>query len=291
MVDNNLTPEEILEIEDMARVARRNLDLGMGPVGEKIFTVLRENNIRLLYFYIEELDSNSLEAFYLAKFSTMTKKNSYYIALNTKVSLDLQIFNLCHEYYHHIDNIENNLHVMRFGDPDDAWLNTKANRFAAEFLLPTESLTIHVRKNNRGEIDLSQWKTFTLLRFIAQIQTNYQVPYRMIIKRLREIEAIDDNMKEQLLSIDERSEESIYYVIASTLGGEEFIELNTSSCKKGVDNDALNIILQNYDEGAISLDLTVRDLNIFDKSLEEFGYSMDILEESIDEIFDLLEGE
>lgn len=143
-------------------------------------------------------------------------------------------------------NFENNLHLKRIGDPDEVNLNTKANRFIAEFLLPTESLTTHVRKHNRGEIDLSPWKLFTLLMFIAQIQINYQVLYRMIIMRLHEIEAIEYNLKEELLSIDERDENSIYYIIASTLGETEFIKLNNSSYKKGIDSDILNVILQNH---------------------------------------------
>lgn len=36
MVDKKLTLEDTLKIEDMAKTARRKLDLGMGPIGEKI---------------------------------------------------------------------------------------------------------------------------------------------------------------------------------------------------------------------------------------------------------------
>lgn len=287
---NNYTlkAEEALIIEELVKDARGRLDLGMGPIGEKIFSVLSEKNIRLLYFYLEKSNINSLEAFYLAKLNSMTKKYSYYIALNTSVPLDLLIFNICHEYYHHIDNEEGNLHLMRIGDPDEEFVNIKANRFAAEFLLPTESIKTYVRKHNRGEFDISNWNSFTLLRFISQIQIGYQVPYRMIVKRLFEISAINYEILNHLLSIDERDENSLYYKVASILGGEDFLKLNRINARRGVDSDGLNVMLRNYDEGISSIDSTIKDLSIFDKSIEEFGYEIDILEEDMNEISELL---
>ena len=131
MEDNKsilLNPKEALEIVELVKTERRRLDLGMGPIGEKIFSVFRDNNIQLLYFALEPKHPNSLTAFYLEKYSSVTGIHSYYIAINSMVPLDLQIFNSCHEYYHHIDEIDENLHLRRFGDSDVLLINAKANR-------------------------------------------------------------------------------------------------------------------------------------------------------------------
>lgn len=286
-----LTPKEELDIVELARTERRKLDLGMGPLGEKIFAVLRDNNIQLLYFTLEPKDSKGLAAFYLKKYSSVTGIHSYYIAINTSIPLDLQIFNACHEYYHHIDEIDDSLHLRRMGEPDDELIDAKANRFAAEFLLPTESLTTYVKKHNRGEVFLKNWSKNAILRLIAQIQIDYQVPYRMIVKRLYEVDSINSIEKEDLLAIDERNENSVYYKIGKTMNDYIFKKLNTATLKSGVDSEALNVILQNYDEGIITVDTTVKDLKLFSKTLEDFGYSIDILEEDIDELNDLFEDD
>src|SRR5690242_10357156 len=114
-----LKPKEELEIVELVKTERRKLDLGMGPIGEKIFSVFRDNNIQLLYFALESKSPNSLAAFYLEKYSSVTGIHSFYIAINSMVPLDVQIFNSCHEYYHHIDEIDEDLHLRRIGDSDD----------------------------------------------------------------------------------------------------------------------------------------------------------------------------
>ncbi|MFX0561150.1 ImmA/IrrE family metallo-endopeptidase [Tepidibacillus infernus] len=222
-----LNPKEALEIVELVKTERRRLDLGMGSIGEKIFSVFRDNNIQLLYFALEPKHPNSLAAFYLEKHCSVTGIRSYYIAINSMVPLDLQIFNSCHEYYHHIDEIDENLHLRRFGDSDDLLINAKANRFAAEFLLPTETLSTYVKKH--------------------------------------EIDSINKHVKKELLSIDERDSQSSYYKIGSTLNSHVFHKLNSITDKIGVEPEALNVILQNYDEGITTIDSTVKDLNIFNK--------------------------
>ncbi|KAB3527446.1 ImmA/IrrE family metallo-endopeptidase [Alkaliphilus serpentinus] len=85
--------------------------------------------------------------------------------------------------------------MRRIGDSDNLLINAKANRFAAEFLLPTETLSTYVKKHNRGNINLDNWNNHALLRLIAQLQIDYQVPYRMIVKRLHEIDSINKQVK------------------------------------------------------------------------------------------------
>ncbi|MBK5252991.1 MAG: ImmA/IrrE family metallo-endopeptidase [Peptostreptococcaceae bacterium] len=282
-----LNPNEELNLVELTKSKRRLLDLGMGPIGEKIFSVFRDNNIQLLNFAIKTENTKGLVAFYLEKSSSVTGIQSYYIAINTLVPLDLQIFNACHEYYHHIDDNKNYLHIQRISEPDDELINSKANRFAAEFLLPTETLITLVKKQNRGSVDLDKWSNNALLRLIVQIQIDYQVPYKMIVKRLNEIGAIEQSLKYELLSINERDNESVYYKIGKTINEFVFVRLNRETNKHGVDMEALNTILQNYDEETITLDSTIRDLKIFDKKIEDFGYKINVNEDDIDEIAEL----
>ena len=289
MEENNtfLTPQEELNIIELVKKERGKLDIGRGPIGKKIFSVLRDNDIQLMFFFSEQKDSDGLLAFYLRKNSSITNLSSFYIAVNTAVPLDLQIFNTCHEYYHHIDIKMQNLHVRRTVEPDEDIVNAKANRFAAEFLLPTESLEIFVKKHNRGEIDLGNWESVSLMRLIAQLQIDYQVPYRMIVKRLNEIKAIKGDVKDQLLLVDERDENSTYYKIGKTINDHTFNKINSIVKKTGIEPEALIVILQNYDERQITIDTAMKDLSLFNKSVEDFGYDIEVFEEDIDEIVDL----
>ena len=282
-----LNLNEELNLVELAKSKRRFLDLGMGPIGEKIFSVFRDNNIQLLNFAIQTENSKGLVAFYLEKSSSVTGIQSYYIAINTLVPLDLQIFNACHEYYHHIDDNRNYLHIQRISEPDDEFMNAKANRFAAEFLLPTETLITLVKKHNRGSVELEKWNNNALLRLIVQIQIDYKVPYKMIVRRLKEIGAIEQSLKDELLSINERDKESVYYKIGKTINKFIFIRLNSVTNKHGVDTESLNVILQNFDEETITLDSTISDLKIFEKKLEDFGYEINVIEDDIDEIAEL----
>ncbi len=290
MEDSNkiiLTPKEEWDIVELAKSTRRKLDLGMGVLGEKIFKVFRDNDIILFYFKLNSKDAESLAAFYLEKYSSVTDITSYYIAVNSLVPLDLQIFNACHEFYHHLDDKKDKLHINRLCNPDDSLISAKANRFAAEFLLPTETLKAFVKKYNRGEVDLENWTIQAILRLITQLQIDYQVPYRMIVKRLKEIDAIKSELREKLLEINERDIDSIYYKIGSAVNNQLFDKLNSVSDKKGVESEALNVILQNFDEDTITLDVVVDDLKIFNKKIEDFGYDIDIDDDDIDEIKDL----
>ncbi|WP_192929796.1 hypothetical protein [Alkaliphilus serpentinus] len=58
------------------------------------------------------------------------------------------------------------------------------------------------------------------------------------------------------------------------MNSDVFHKINNITDKIGVEPDALNVILQNFDEGIITIDSTVKDLNIFSKKLEDFGYEI-----------------
>lgn len=289
-INNKLTlnPKEELAIVELVKEERRRLDLGMGPLGERFFSVFREYHIQILFFAMQMERKDSLEALYLEKKYKESGERSCYIAINTSVPYDLQIFNACHEYYHHIDELDDNIHLKRSGQPDGNKLQAKANRFAAEFLLPTETLETQVKKQNKGNLIINQWSIQAMLRFIAQLHIDYQAPYRTIVKRLFEVGAIAEGILENLLIMNDRDPEGLYFKIGMTLNPALFKLLNEATQKNEVEPEALEAILQNYDENLITVDVAAKDLSIFNYNLEDFGYDIGIDQEDLDEIFELL---
>ncbi len=118
-----------------------------------------------------------------------------FIGLNTSDYFDKQIFAIPHELYHYFTKTKSLL-SSSFDDVDDI-TELKANRFAAEFLFPEDSI-------KRSIID--EFKTLKLynlsekaiLRFIARLQCTWWLPYRSLVRRLHEIAAINDEQNEKL---------------------------------------------------------------------------------------------
>lgn len=282
---------EVHEIKKVAKAERGRLDLGYGPIGMRIFSILRNENIQMLYYKsIDSAEECSLSAFYLRKYSSVLDNYSCYIAINTSLPLDLQIFNVGHEYYHHIDKADLDIHVQRLKDPDDRKTNNKANRFAAEFLLPKESIHEYIKDRNKGDISINDWDSIKLFRLIAQIHIEFQVPYKTIVRRLYEIDSICDSKLKQLLDVNERDRESIYYKIGMAINGDIFHMLNKPTEKSGSESDSINMILSNFENELITLDTTIKDLQLFDKSLQDYGYEIEVDDDDLEDIFELFGG-
>ena len=92
---------DIFEIAQLATEKRRVFDIGMLPVGENIFKLIRKEGIYLLYFPVE-IDE-SADSYFSAMYVSINEsvKNLSFIGLNTADYYDKQIFALAHELYHH----------------------------------------------------------------------------------------------------------------------------------------------------------------------------------------------
>ena len=161
-----------------------------------------------------------------------------------KWARDNQIFALAHELYHHFEKCQ--LHICRLSDEERNNRELKANRFATEFLLPTEKLEIEIKEVNDGDINLPKWKHSALLRFIARLHCEYRLPYKAIVRRLQEVGSIIPSQYDKLYVEQVRDTESDYYQIGCSMNEEIFKMLNSKSRKIGVDGNDLEKIIRNY---------------------------------------------
>lgn len=279
-----LDKQDIYEIERLVKEKRNMYGFGMGPLGDNIFKLIREIGIQILYLPIETGDkqNNIFSALYIR--SKEINKIIAFVGLNTYEYYDKQIFALGHELYHHYEKID--WTICRFSiDREDA-RECKANRFAAELLLPIETLQEEIKKVNKGEISLKSWGHLSLLRLIARLHCEYKLPYKAIVRRFREIEVIDDKQFTELIRESVRNEGDKYYLIGLNVDETTFKLLNQRTKKSGVDGPALEEFILNYEDGKISLNELSEDLATFNKTLSDFGIEEEIDIEDLEEIKD-----
>ncbi len=282
----SLEKSDLFSIAELAKDKRRHFDVGMLPIGDNIFKLIRKEGIYLICSPVE-IDisrDNNFSAIYVRlpeSFNGMS-----FIGLNTADYIDKQIFALAHELYHHYE--KSPLHVSRLSDDELNLRELRANRFAAEFLLPTEKLETEIKDVNNGDSELKHWKPLALLRLIARLQCEYKLPYKAIVKRLLEIRSIDNGQYEDLLVQEARDKNSSYFHIGCSTNEEVFKMLNTKTFKSGVDANELEKILLNYEDNIISISELAETLAIFNKTLSDFGLEEEVDKKDLEELNDYL---
>jgi Zn-dependent peptidase ImmA (M78 family) len=289
MANNKLTSNDIYIISEMAKEKRRELDIGLSPMGDNILKFIREKEIKLIYMPID--NSSDEDLFFSAVYICLSEDGTKYkfIGLNTNDYYDNQIFALAHEIYHYYE--ETQMHLCRVSSADNTLSELKANRFSAEFLLPTERLEKEIKNANNGELNLATWKRTTLLRFIARLHCEYRLPYKAIVRRLLEISAITNTQYSNLYTENTRSIDSDYYVIGESINPEIFRILNCKTKKTGVDGNDLENIVRNYEEEIISMKELIDSLGMFDKKIQDFGIEENVDMSDLDDMSDMFEEE
>ncbi len=281
MKKNELSPIELNLIRELAEEKRRQYGfLSDSPIGNDIFTILNKANITLLKHPIKS--EGRRQAFSAAIMYSEDNDNTLaFIGLNTADYFDKQIFALAHELYHYY--IKDGSHLSRPDDNSLSLIELKANRFAAEFLMPEQALKSILLKEFKT-LSLSTLKPRTLLRFIARIHCTWWIPYRSIVRRLKEINAITPSQYKELYRIDERAIDSEYNLIATAVNRETFKKLNTPTNDNGISFNEVEIIIRNFEDGLINEDQFVSTLKLFNRSPEEFGYKIGITSNDFDEL-------
>ena len=280
---NNLIALSEIEIEVIRKLAGEQR-LTLGFVGEPaiandIFTILDTMNILLLEYPIQS--DNEKPAFSAAlMYSTEGDREFVFIGLNTADFFDKQIFAIAHELYHYFTKTGS--HLSRLSEEQNNLIEVKANLFAAEFILPKstlESIVLNEFKTSK----LQQIQTKTLLRFIARMQCTWWLPYRSLVRRLREIYAISDEQYNQLYAIDERNMDGEYGHIGKAINNEVFIKLNTATNNIGTSPKNIEIVIRNFEDNVIDEDQFNDTLTLFDKKTDDFGYKIEVTSEDIAE--------
>lgn len=269
-----LQPKFEYEIIELSAKKRREFDLGMGPIGDNIFKLVNELEINLVKVPIQTShDRPDLFCGLYVSIADGPKKIKF-IGLNTNEFYDKQIFTLAHELYHHW--VDSDTCVCRLEVIDET-SEQKANRFAAEFLLPSDTLMHEIRRENEGETNLESLSHGALVRFIARIHCEYRLPYKAIVRRLMEISSLTPSQYQELDVVNARNEHSPYFAFGTQVNPHVFKLLNTRTEEFGVDSGVLNRIVANFESGKIRIDELANDLALFGLSVQDYG-----LEEEMD---------
>lgn len=275
-----LNEKQIQDIRMLARAKRQELGfVGETPIANDIFTILERLNIRLLeYPIVSQGDRPAFSA--AVMYSKEGNHELVFIGLNTADYFDKQIFAIAHELYHFY--IKSGSHLSRLDDEENNLVESHANRFAAEFLLP-ESILQNIVFNEFNTYSLQKLQTKTLLRFIARLQCTWWLPYRSLVKRLKEIEAISELQYNKLYSVNERVMDGEYGRMGKAINNDVFMKLNTATKNIGTSPKDIEVIIRNYEDNIIDEDKFTDTLSLFSKKPNDFGYEFNISDEDVDE--------
>ena len=215
-------------------------------------------------------------------------KELAFIGLNTADYFDRQIFAIAHELYHYYTKTGS--HLSRPSEEENDLVEKTANRFAAEFLLPENTIKSIVLKEFKTS-SLEKKQTKTLLRFIARLQCTWWLPYRSLVKRLQEINAISDEQYNKLFAIDERDMDGEYGRTGRAINEEVFLKLNKATNNIGTSPKDIEIIIRNFEDELIDEDKFTNTLALFNKNPDDFGYEFEVSDEDIEEFEEFFKGE
>lgn len=180
--EKELSSDEILQIKNQSKDARGRYGLN-APIGTNIFSFLEQKGD--IVFQLQDFKESELDAM-IIKYSAKSQKK--YIIINSVKSLINQIFAAAHEFYHYlysfIGNSQDSI-VCTFSKNDKEEI--KANRFAAEFLLPEEALKDEV--NSFSKFIDGKFLNAPIARqivFCFYLTTKYSIPLKAVMYRLRE---------------------------------------------------------------------------------------------------------
>ena len=276
-----LNEVQVDEIRKLAGEKRLSLGfVGETPIANDIFTILDRLDIMLLEYPIEsEGDRPAFSAAIM--YSEEGDKKLTFIGLNTADFYDKQIFAIAHELYHYYT--KSGSHLSRPEDEESSLIEVKANRFAAEFLLPETVLeSIVLDEFKTSTLEKVQHKT--LLRFIARLHCTWWLPYRSLVRRLHEIGAISAEQYAELYSVDERDLQGEYGKIGQAINKEVFLKINQPTKNIGTSPNEIEIIIRNFEDNLIDEDKFAETLSLFNRTPDEFGYEIKVSQEDIDEL-------
>lgn len=191
---NSLSKSEIKKIKEFAKEKLGLCGKGNDIIGTQIFSIL-SLYARVIYY---PLGKDAPWGFTrISGIKDDASLDKPFVAINSSISMDCQVFAAAHELYHiwfeqNPDVLPANLLCEQNKDVGEK----KANRFAAEFLVDEQLL--------RREIDVYKIKDFTIKNTL-QFAELFTVPYRTMVKRLWEIEAIGHTDLKKFLTETEDS--------------------------------------------------------------------------------------
>lgn len=280
-----LTEEQIVETKELADNTRKEFGIfGDVPIAKDIFMLIEKKHIILCQYPFETEKESHMDAnitWFETKYGSLT-----FIGLNTSLYFDEQIFALAHELYHFITKTGK---AYEANEEEDQLTEKKADRFAAELLLPSDALRSRVVSWFKSS-DLSKVTELQMLRFIVRLQDEWWLPYHSIVLRIWEEGYIGKDMFDNLFRIDARDPDSRYGRIFSSMAQDCHRILNEKTRCIEISSHVLEVFIQNYEDGNTTDDDFVELLGLFGKSPEDFGFEFSVNAEDMEELQELFEG-
>ena len=179
-LSNKLTDSDVKRIVTDANVKLDDHFKRNDIIGRQVFKLL-ELNSRVLYYPLADDDVWGFIEYI---------DDKLFVCINTSIPYEKQIFAAAHELYHIWFDGENAQEVILSSNLESADIESielneqKANRFAAEFLAETDLLKQEMSRYKISEKNIS-------VKEILQLCDVFTLPYKTIVKRMHEINAID----------------------------------------------------------------------------------------------------
>lgn len=205
---NLLPKEELEEIINKVNMCLGKYKKANRIIKEDIFKIL-EMNAKIIYYPIEDDDICG----FVYKF-----KGYKFCYINSYIPLEKQVFAAAHELYHILyDVIEKGELISREAIDEELAANKtnredlKANRFAAEFLVPEEVF--------RNELSIrGVLKNCIDLNVVVELMDVFLVPFKTIVRRLYEIDYISCDKLREFLVEEDRKENTGIMLLQKRLG-------------------------------------------------------------------------
>lgn len=200
-----LKKEYITIIEKRVQEILEELDYHDKVIRDDIFKLLRKKSLVLFYPLDEEQD---LDGFHIVKF--VKDRPTAFVYINSAKNFEKCIFCAAHELGH-IYELEKDIEKefsdaqLSMRDVDDIM-----NRFAAELLMPYKEFRDNFyRFLNKYCKDIKQLKLGDLLKVIVALMDYFYVPYKSVVRRLREIDFFTESGLNKFERIEKESPELI----------------------------------------------------------------------------------
>lgn len=281
-----LTEEQVEEVKQRADETRKFFGIyGDVPIANDIFMLLEKKEIILCQYPFQTEKESHLDAnitWFETEYGPIT-----FVGLNTSLYFDEQIFALAHELYHYITKSGKAYHADM--DVEDKITEKKADRFAAELLLPREALRSRIIAQFKTS-KLDSISELRMLRFIARLQNEWWLPYHSLVLRLYEEGYIEQGTFDTLFAIDDRNPVSKYSKIFESVAPDCYKILNEKTQRTGISNQVLEGFIQNYEDGNMTDDKFVELLSMFGKSPADLGFDLCVDDDDLSDLQELFEG-
>lgn len=179
--NGELSPSEIKQIKKQSKDSRGTYGV-TAPIGTNIFSLMEQNDD--IVFQLQDFKNSELDAM-IIKYSLNSQKK--YIIINSDKPLINQVFAAAHEFYHYLFSFTGNTKdsiICSFSKNDIEEI--KANRFAAEFLLPEEALKRELEDFFKYYPDFEDAPLHKQILFCFFIVEKYTIPLKATFYRLKE---------------------------------------------------------------------------------------------------------